>query len=218
MKARIASAFGPSSADWPMIRPLPGSCASPAAPAPRSGFPRDHPDRLVVDEASRQRRRPPARALRAARNRGTARSRCRSARARRRRAAPAELDPRCPVLARDPNLLPLQVCRARDPRRCLGEDDAREVGVDREDVADRDALAHRGDHARPVGDPDVHGALADQRHQLRVDLVLERDLEAGVPIVARLVGEIELRELDVRYVPETDRQLHGLGRGGGRRG
>ena len=102
-----------------------------------------------------------------------------------------------------------EVGRPDDPGRRLGEDDAREVGVDGEDVADRDPLAHGRDDARPVGDADVDRALADERDELRVDLVLERDLEAGVAVVAGLVGEVELGELDARDVAEADGELDG---------
>ena len=65
----------------------------------------------------------------------------------------------------------------------------------------------RRDDARPVADPDVDGARADERDEVRVDLVLELDVEAAVRVVALLLGEVELRELDARDVAEPDDQL-----------
>ena len=53
--------------------------------------------------------------------------------------------------------------------------------VDRRDVADRDALADRRDDARPVGEADVDRTLPDERHEVGVDLVLERDIERRPP-------------------------------------
>ena len=90
-----------------------------------------------------------------------------------------------PYLPGMPIFLPFEVGRRRDPRRRLGEHDRGELAVDRRDVLDRDALADGRDHARPVGDADVDLALADLRHEVRVDLVLERDVEPGRPRSSR---------------------------------
>ena len=118
-----------------------------------------------------------------------------------------EHDPARAVAARGADLLALQVGRRGDPRRRLGEDDVRELAVDGRDVLDRDAVADRRDDARPVADPDVDRALPDQRDEVRVDLVLELDLEAGIRVVALLLGEVELGELDARDVAEADDEL-----------
>ena len=98
-----------------------------------------------------------------------------------------EHDPARAVAAGDADLLALEVGRGRDPGRRLGEDDVRELAVDRRDVGDRDAVADRRDDARPVADPDVDRALADERDEVRVDLVLELDVEAGIGVVAVLL-------------------------------
>ena len=98
-----------------------------------------------------------------------------------------EHDPARAVAAGDADLLALQVRRGADPGRRLGEDDVRELAVDRRDVGDRDAVADRRDDARPVADPDVDRALADERDEVRVDLVLELDVEAGIGVVAVLL-------------------------------
>ena len=85
-------------------------------------------------------------------------------------------------------------------------------------VHERDALADRRDEARAVGHADVHGTLAQQRDELRVVVVLERHIEASIVVVAGLLGEVELRELDARDVAEPDRQARRLGQRGWRRG
>ena len=121
-----------------------------------------------------------------------------------------EHDPRRAVLARDADLLALQVGGGVDPRRRLREHDRGELAVDRRDVLDRDPLADRRDDARPVGEPEVDLALPDLRDQVRVDLVLERDLQALRRVVAGLVGPVERRELDARDVAEPDGQADRL--------
>ncbi len=65
----------------------------------------------------------------------------------------------------------------------------------------------------PSRDADVDGALADERHEIRIDLVLEFDLEARVPVVPVLVREVERRELDARDEAEADDELGRAGRG-----
>ena len=62
-------------------------------------------------------------------------------------------------------LLALEVGHGLDARRGLREHDVRELRVDRRDVADRHALGDGRDDRRPVGEPDVHGALADERDE-----------------------------------------------------
>ena len=47
-------------------------------------------------------------------------------------------------------------------------------------------------------------ALADERDEVGVDLVLERHVEPGVRVVARLLGEVERGELDARDEAEPD--------------
>ena len=126
-----------------------------------------------------------------------------------------EHDPRGPVATRDADFLAFQVCRGGDPRGRLGEDDRRKVPIYRRDVADRDPLADRRDEARTVGQADVHGTLADERHEIRIDLVLEGHVEARIAVVAGLIGQVERRELDARDVAEAHGQ--GLPDGGGRR-
>ena len=125
----------------------------------------------------------------------------------RRREERLEHDPARAIATRGPDLLALQVGRRLDPGRVLGEDDVGELAVDRGDVGDRDGPADGRDDAGPVADPDVDGALADQRDELGVDLVLELDVEAGIRVVAVLLGEVELRELDARDVSEPDDEL-----------
>ena len=48
---------------------------------------------------------------------------------------------------------------------------------------------------------------ADERDQVGVDLVLELDVEPGVRVVAVLLGQVELGELDARDVAEADDEL-----------
>ena len=86
-----------------------------------------------------------------------------------------EHDPARSVAAGRPDLLALEVGRLGDPRRRLGEDDVRELAVDGRDVLDRDGVAGGRDDARAVADPDVDRARADERDEVRVDLVLELD-------------------------------------------
>ncbi len=118
-----------------------------------------------------------------------------------------EHDPARPVAAGRADLLAPQVRSRVDPGRRLGEHDVREAAVDGRHVADRDAVADRRDHARPVADPDIDGALANERDQVRIDLVLEFDVEPRRLVVPLLLGEVELGELDARDEPETDDEL-----------
>ena len=76
-------------------------------------------------------------------------------------------------------------------------------------------LADGRDDARAVGDADVDAAGADERDEVRIDLVLERDGQAGRLVQAFLLGEVERRELDARDVAEPDRQ-RGRARGSAR--
>ena len=99
-----------------------------------------------------------------------------------------------------------QIGSAGDAAVGGGHHDARELGVDRRRVADRDVLAGRRNDARAVGHADVDRALADERDQVRVDLVLEGHLEPGVAVVALLLRAIELSELDARDVAQADGQ------------
>ena len=66
----------------------------------------------------------------------------------------------------------------------------------------------------PSAIPTSTRALADEGDEVGVDLVLERHLEAGVAVVAGLVGEVELGELDARDVAQPDRQRRPARRSG----
>ena len=118
-----------------------------------------------------------------------------------------EHDPARSVATWDPDLLALQVGRRLDFGRVLGKDDVGELAVDRGEVGDRDGPADGGDDAGPVADPDIDGSLADQRDEVLVDLALELDVQAGIGVVAVLLCEVELRELDARDVSEPDDEL-----------
>ena len=83
-----------------------------------------------------------------------------------------------------PIFLPLRSAAASDPGRGLGEDDVRELAVERRQVADRDALADRRDDARAIGDADVDGARADERMRSGSILFWNVDVEAGLLVVA----------------------------------
>ena len=96
-----------------------------------------------------------------------------------------EHDPRRPVAARDAQLLALEVGRAVDARRRLGEHDRRELPVDRREVFDRDALADGRDHARSRRRcRGRRSPCPSERDEVVVDLVLERHVEAGLVVVA----------------------------------
>ena len=97
-----------------------------------------------------------------------------------------------------------QVGRGADAR-LIGE--KRTLGKSAEDrgrVDDRDALAHRRDEARAIGHTDIEGPLAEKRDEVLVAAVLEGHVEPGVSVVAGLVGQVELRELDAGDVAEAD--------------
>jgi hypothetical protein len=85
-------------------------------------------------------------------------------------------------------------------------------------------LLTAGIDAGPVGQSEVELSLTDERCDVVVGAVAERDVETGVVVVAGLVGEVELRELDARDVAEADGQrctrLTGIGTrlAAGRRG
>ena len=117
-----------------------------------------------------------------------------------------EHDPRRAEATRDPELLALEISGRGDPRRRLREDDRGELAVDRRDVADRDSLAGGRDGARAVRQADIDRTLPDEGDQVRVDLVLERDRQAGVGVIAGLVGQIERGELDARDEAQADGQ------------
>ena len=118
-----------------------------------------------------------------------------------------------------PIFLPLRSAAVLMPRARLRDHDRRERAVDRGRVDDRDALADGGDDRGAVAVADVDRALAEERDEVRVDLVLERHVEAGVRVVAGLLGEVELRELDARDVAEADRERRpARGRGDGAAG
>jgi len=113
----------------------------------------------------------------------------------------------------DPHGEPHEVGRHLDPRICPRENHVRKRPIDGRAVNDRDALAHGRDETRAIRDAHVHGALGEQRDELRIDLVLKRDIEASCLVVAGILGQVELCELDVRDVAQADGQSRGrLGR------
>ena len=118
-----------------------------------------------------------------------------------------------PYLPGHPDLLALEVGGGLDARVGLGHDDRRELAVDRRDVDDRDPLADGRDDRGAVAVADVDGALAEERDEVGVDLVLEVTVSPASRVVPRLVGEVELRELDARDVARGRRSA---GRRGGR--
>ncbi len=123
-----------------------------------------------------------------------------------------EHDPRGTVAAGDPELPAGEVIGISDARRGLREDHRRETPVDGRDILDRDAVAHGRDDAGPIGEADIDRPLPDEGHEIRVDLVLECDVEPGFLVVPGLIGTVELRELDARDEAEPDRQRGQVGR------